>query len=168
MLIIHLTMNLQLQSLGSATYCIYWWWNDRWSQWRIFRNTYTRGESVAQSNCELISIIVYRPFPMFCNGTEDNNYFHVRGILAPTLEIVDRINKYMSDLNDCEGWTYLSSDTTCKSDSNIDQYALLHSHPWIFKWLMMFWFTESFFDLKGWSTSDTIQKYWSLTWFAQW
>ncbi|XP_019151929.1 PREDICTED: uncharacterized protein LOC109148648 [Ipomoea nil] len=50
-----------------------------------------------------------------------------RAILAPTLDIVDAVNEYMNDYNNAEGRTYLSCDSVCKSDSNVDMLADLHT-----------------------------------------
>ncbi|XP_019182314.1 PREDICTED: uncharacterized protein LOC109177372 [Ipomoea nil] len=50
-----------------------------------------------------------------------------RAILAPTLDIVDAVNEYMNDYNNAEGRTHLSCDSVCKSDSNVDMLADLHT-----------------------------------------
>ncbi|XP_031111921.1 uncharacterized protein LOC116015896 [Ipomoea triloba] len=41
-----------------------------------------------------------------------------RAILAPTLDVVNSINEYMSDLHTGDSRTYYSCDSVCKSDSN--------------------------------------------------
>ncbi|CAA0813494.1 PIF1 helicase [Striga hermonthica] len=58
-----------------------------------------------------ISTIVESIYPMFKNATDDPSYLKDRAILAPTLEVVESINQYMSDMNSAEGRTYLSSDS---------------------------------------------------------
>ncbi|CAA0822941.1 PIF1 helicase [Striga hermonthica] len=64
-----------------------------------------------------VATIVESTYPMFKNATNDPSYLNDRAILAPTLEVVEFINQYMSDLNSSEGRTYLSLDNTSKLDS---------------------------------------------------
>ncbi|XP_019196006.1 PREDICTED: uncharacterized protein LOC109189834 [Ipomoea nil] len=74
-----------------------------------------------------ISTIVDSIFPMFRSGHSDIQYLKDRAILAPSLDIVDAVNEYMNDYNNAEGRTYLSWDSVCKSDSNVDMLADLHT-----------------------------------------
>ncbi|XP_019195820.1 PREDICTED: uncharacterized protein LOC109189662 [Ipomoea nil] len=74
-----------------------------------------------------ISTIVDSIFPMFRRGHSDIQYLKDSAILAPTLDIVDAVNEYMNDYNNAEGRTYLSCDSVCKSDSNVDMLADLHT-----------------------------------------
>ncbi|XP_019179844.1 PREDICTED: uncharacterized protein LOC109175042 [Ipomoea nil] len=74
-----------------------------------------------------ISTIIDSTFPMFRSGHRDITYLKDRAILAPTLDIVDAVNEYMNDYNNAEGRTYLSCDSVCKSDSNVDMLADLHT-----------------------------------------
>ncbi|CAH9128946.1 unnamed protein product, partial [Cuscuta epithymum] len=66
-------------------------------------------------------------YPSFDSVHEDPNYLKNRAILAPTLQVVDSINDYMLSLNGSEMKTYLSSDSPCKSDSNPDFLANIHT-----------------------------------------
>ncbi|XP_019158425.1 PREDICTED: uncharacterized protein LOC109155147 [Ipomoea nil] len=65
-----------------------------------------------------IQTIVDSIFPDFMNARCDPNYMQSRAILAPTLEVVNSINEYMSDLHTAESKTYFSCDTVCKADSD--------------------------------------------------
>ncbi|XP_019184031.1 PREDICTED: uncharacterized protein LOC109178935 [Ipomoea nil] len=76
---------------------------------------------------DTISMIVDSIFPLFRSGNGDLSYLKDSAILAPTLDVVDIINQYMNDQNPCEGMTYLSCDSVCKSDSNADMLADLHT-----------------------------------------
>ncbi|XP_019184634.1 PREDICTED: uncharacterized protein LOC109179586 [Ipomoea nil] len=80
-------------------------------------------------NCgeDPIATIVDSTFPMFRSGHRDHEYLKDRAILAPTLDVVDTVNEYMNDYNNAEGRTYLSCDSVCKSDSNVDMLADLHT-----------------------------------------
>ncbi|CAA0825166.1 PIF1 helicase [Striga hermonthica] len=78
-----------------------------------------------------VAKIVESTFPMFKNATDDPSYLKDRAILAPTLDIVESINEYMSSLNLTERRTYLCSYSTCKSDSNTDFVAQLHTHEFL-------------------------------------
>ncbi|CAH9140571.1 unnamed protein product [Cuscuta epithymum] len=66
-------------------------------------------------------------YPSFDSVHEDPNYLKNRAILAPTLQVVDSINDYMLSLNGSEMKTYLSSNSPCKSDSNPDFLANIHT-----------------------------------------
>ncbi|XP_019175431.1 PREDICTED: uncharacterized protein LOC109170736 [Ipomoea nil] len=74
-----------------------------------------------------IATIVDSTFPHFRLGIGDLSYLNDSAILAPTLDVVDSINQYMNDHNPAEGKTYLSYDSVCKSDSNVDMLADLHT-----------------------------------------
>ncbi|XP_019160767.1 PREDICTED: uncharacterized protein LOC109157323 [Ipomoea nil] len=74
-----------------------------------------------------IATIVDSTFPNFRQGMVDLSYLNDSAILAPTLDVVDSINEYMNDHNPAEGKTYLSCDSVCKSDSNVDMLADLHT-----------------------------------------
>ncbi|XP_057742953.1 uncharacterized protein LOC130961220 [Arachis stenosperma] len=50
-----------------------------------------------------------------------------RAILAPTLELVDEINRYMMSLNPTEAQTYFSSDKACPTENNNDILASVHT-----------------------------------------
>ncbi|XP_019168340.1 PREDICTED: uncharacterized protein LOC109164044 [Ipomoea nil] len=74
-----------------------------------------------------IATIVDSTFPNFRQGMGDLSYLNDSAILAPKLDVVDSINQYMNDHNPAEGKTYLSCDSVCKSDSNVDMLAYLHT-----------------------------------------
>ncbi|CAA0812012.1 PIF1 helicase [Striga hermonthica] len=59
-----------------------------------------------------IAQIVESTYPMFKQATDDPSYLKDRAILAPTLDVVESINEYMTSLNLSDGQTYLSSDST--------------------------------------------------------
>ncbi|KAL3633896.1 hypothetical protein CASFOL_022658 [Castilleja foliolosa] len=69
-----------------------------------------------------ITAIVEETYPMFRDSIDDPMFLKDRAILAPTLEMVDSINEYMNSLNSSEGYTYLSSDSTCKSDGSVNDF----------------------------------------------
>ncbi|XP_031105204.1 uncharacterized protein LOC116010081 [Ipomoea triloba] len=50
-----------------------------------------------------------------------------RAILAPTLDVVNAVNEYMTDLHVAESRTYLSCDTVCKADSNNGILSDMHT-----------------------------------------
>ncbi|XP_019185906.1 PREDICTED: ATP-dependent DNA helicase PIF1-like [Ipomoea nil] len=74
-----------------------------------------------------IATIVDSTFPNFRLGIVDLSYLNHSAILAPTLDVVDAVNQYMNDHNPSEGKTYLSCDSVCKSDANVDMLADLHT-----------------------------------------
>ncbi|XP_019180459.1 PREDICTED: uncharacterized protein LOC109175614 [Ipomoea nil] len=74
-----------------------------------------------------IATIVDSTFPNFRLGIADLSYLNHSAILAPTLDVVDVVNQYMNDHNPAEGKTYLSCDSVCKSDANVDMLADLHT-----------------------------------------
>ncbi|XP_019178902.1 PREDICTED: uncharacterized protein LOC109174064 [Ipomoea nil] len=76
---------------------------------------------------DTISTIVDSIFPLFRSANGDLSYLEDSAILAPTLDMVDIINQYMNDQNPSEARTYLSCDSVCKSDSNADMLAELHT-----------------------------------------
>ncbi|XP_019161035.1 PREDICTED: uncharacterized protein LOC109157638 [Ipomoea nil] len=74
-----------------------------------------------------IAAIVDSTFSLFRRGIGDLSYLKNSVILAPTLDVVDSINQYMNDHDRAEGMTYLSCDSICKSDSNVDMLSDLHT-----------------------------------------
>ncbi|XP_019174242.1 PREDICTED: ATP-dependent DNA helicase PIF1-like [Ipomoea nil] len=74
-----------------------------------------------------IATIVDSTFPNFRLGIADLSYLNHSAILAPTLDVVDAVNQYINDHNPAEGKTYLSWDSVCKSDANVDMLADLHN-----------------------------------------
>ncbi|XP_019195872.1 PREDICTED: uncharacterized protein LOC109189717 [Ipomoea nil] len=69
------------------------------------------------SNGDHIETIVRSRFPMFAHGNSNASYLQDRAILAPTLDVVNSVNEYMSDLHTAESRTYFSCDTVCKADT---------------------------------------------------
>ncbi|XP_019175761.1 PREDICTED: uncharacterized protein LOC109171086 [Ipomoea nil] len=132
-----LTKNLRLRSLQSETEVQE---IEKFAKWIANIGDGTIGESL-HGECEInipeefvltcvedpISTIVDSIFPMFRRGHSDIEYLKDRAILAPTLDIVDAVNEYMNDYNNTEGRTYPSCDSVCKSDSNVDMLADLHT-----------------------------------------
>ncbi|CAA0831597.1 PIF1 helicase, partial [Striga hermonthica] len=74
-----------------------------------------------------IGTIVESTYPMFGSAGDDLSYLKDRAILAPTLDVVESVNEYMSSMNSSEGRTYLSSYTACKSDAGYDSLQDLHT-----------------------------------------
>ncbi|XP_019164327.1 PREDICTED: uncharacterized protein LOC109160496 [Ipomoea nil] len=74
-----------------------------------------------------IATIVDSTFPNFRLGLVDLSYLNHSAILAPTLDVVDAVNQYMNDHNPAKSKTYLSCDSVCKSDANVDMLADLHT-----------------------------------------
>ncbi|XP_031101832.1 ATP-dependent DNA helicase PIF1-like [Ipomoea triloba] len=78
-------------------------------------------------NGDPIATIVNSTFPQFNGGIIDGSCFHSSAILAPTLQVVNEVNEYMSDLTIGEGKTYFSSDTACKADGTSTVLADVHT-----------------------------------------
>ncbi|XP_031127704.1 uncharacterized protein LOC116029801 [Ipomoea triloba] len=113
--------------------------NDGYSNVRI------PNEMLLPANGNDIATIVDSIFPLFKEGGCQQQYISNRAILAPTLDVVNaineymtdtldvvnaineymtdlhvaesKINEYMTDLHVAESKTYLSCDTVCKADS---------------------------------------------------
>ncbi|XP_031127635.1 uncharacterized protein LOC116029732 [Ipomoea triloba] len=85
------------------------------------------GHILLQYSTDPIKAIVESTYPSFSSIIDDPSYLQNRAILAPTLDMVHSINEYMSSLNTSEGSTYLSCDSTCKSDSNFDMLVDVHT-----------------------------------------
>jgi PIF1-like helicase/Helicase len=67
-----------------------------------------------------ISAIVNSTYPDFMVNLNNSSFFEDRAILCPTLEDVDSINNFMLNMLPGEEVTYLSSDSICKSDMNVE------------------------------------------------
>ena len=48
------------------------------------------------------------------------NFFQERGILSPTLDAVEHVNEFLLSLVPGDEKEYISSDSVCKSDENIE------------------------------------------------
>lgn len=75
-----------------------------------------------------IATIVESIYPLFGNIVDDPTNLQERIIWTPTLDVVESINEYMISLNVFEEKTHLSSDSLCKSDTNIDLLHNVHTH----------------------------------------
>ena len=65
-----------------------------------------------------MNAIVDSTYPGIREGSIDSSYFYDRAILAPTNEIVDKVNEHVLWLFSGEERFYLSSDSISKSNSN--------------------------------------------------
>ncbi|XP_052185271.1 uncharacterized protein LOC127796905 [Diospyros lotus] len=74
-----------------------------------------------------VASIVNNTYPNFTSNVNETEYLQGRAILAPTLDVVEAVNEYMISLNAAEAKTYLNSDTTCRSDCNVDLLQNLHT-----------------------------------------
>ncbi|XP_031116687.1 uncharacterized protein LOC116020348 [Ipomoea triloba] len=84
-------------------------------------------EMLLSSNGDPITTIVESTFPMFQNGSCDNSFLESRAILAPTLDVVNAVNDYMSSMHEAESRTYLSCDSVCKTDNGSGVLADVHT-----------------------------------------
>ncbi|XP_052192755.1 uncharacterized protein LOC127801556 [Diospyros lotus] len=71
--------------------------------------------------------IVNNTYMNFTSNVNETEYHQGRAILASTLDVVETVNEYMIALNAAEAKAYLSSDTTCRSDYNVDLLQDLHT-----------------------------------------
>ncbi|XP_031126314.1 uncharacterized protein LOC116028641 [Ipomoea triloba] len=92
-----------------------------------YANVQIPSEMLLPSTGENISTIVDTIFPLFKERGCDEEYMKSRAILAPTLDVVNAINEYMSDLHIAESKTYLSCDMVCKSDSSNGVLSDMHT-----------------------------------------
>ncbi|XP_031131799.1 uncharacterized protein LOC116033179 [Ipomoea triloba] len=84
-------------------------------------------ENLLKCSGDPIATIMESTYPSYSNIFYDPTYLEKRAILAPTLDVVDSINEYMTSLNTYEGNIYFSFDSACKSDSNVDLLADVHT-----------------------------------------
>ncbi|XP_031091084.1 uncharacterized protein LOC115996083 [Ipomoea triloba] len=75
-------------------------------------------DMLLSKNGDPITTIVEDTFPMFFTNNADNSFLERCAILTPTLDVVNAVNQYMSDIHVAETRTYLSCDTVCRSESN--------------------------------------------------
>ncbi|XP_019198166.1 PREDICTED: uncharacterized protein LOC109191991 [Ipomoea nil] len=135
--VLRLTKNLRLQNVGSVEenkeLCGFANWiaaigdgqvggpNDGHAEVQIPH------KHVLKPDCDPIQGIVQSTFPMFHENQSNGTYLIGRAILAPTLEVVDEVNDYMSSLNAAECRTYYSSDSACPIENTLDAVAALHT-----------------------------------------
>ncbi|XP_019157984.1 PREDICTED: uncharacterized protein LOC109154705 [Ipomoea nil] len=74
-----------------------------------------------------IKTIVHSTFPMFANGNTDPEHLIGRVILAPTLDVVNAVNEYMTELHNAESRSYFSSDAVCKADGDNGIFGDIHT-----------------------------------------
>ncbi|XP_019158438.1 PREDICTED: uncharacterized protein LOC109155160 [Ipomoea nil] len=74
-----------------------------------------------------IKAIVHSTFPMFASGNTDPEHLLGRAILAPTLDVVNVVNDYMTDLHSAESRSYYSSDAVCKADGDNGIFGDVHT-----------------------------------------
>ena len=81
---------------------------------------------IKHENDPLIAI-VGNTYPSLLQNFNNSKYLENRVILAPTHEIIDRVNEYMLSLLLGEKKIYLSSDSICKIDMNAFTIEDLHT-----------------------------------------
>ncbi|XP_019171369.1 PREDICTED: uncharacterized protein LOC109166926 [Ipomoea nil] len=84
-------------------------------------------QNILHCGDDLITTIVESTFPNYRSANYDRYVLENRAILAPTLDVVHSINEYMNGMDESKGRTYLSCDSVCKSDSNVDMLSDLHT-----------------------------------------
>ncbi|XP_031111748.1 uncharacterized protein LOC116015711 [Ipomoea triloba] len=84
-------------------------------------------EYVLHTKGDLIKTIVDCTFPDFHLKQQEPEFLLGRAILAPTLEVVDEVNDYMTSMHDAEARTYYSSDSVCSTESFPGIAASLHT-----------------------------------------
>jgi ATP-dependent DNA helicase PIF1 len=67
-----------------------------------------------------LAAIVESTYPNLLENINDPSFFQSRAILTPKNVIVDAVNEYILDLIPGEESVYLSYDSPCSSDSNVD------------------------------------------------
>ncbi|KAK9675817.1 hypothetical protein RND81_11G033400 [Saponaria officinalis] len=74
-----------------------------------------------------IEAIVEETYPFIHENMWQPKYFQERAILAPTNEIVEKVNDYVLTLMPGDEREYLSSNSICKADVNVADYEELYS-----------------------------------------
>ncbi|WJX54791.1 DNA helicase [Trifolium repens] len=80
-----------------------------------------------KSSSEPLADIVESTYPSLLENINNPNFFRDRAILAPKNNIVDTINGYILDSIPGEEKTYLSYDSPCSSNSNVDMPDDVHT-----------------------------------------
>lgn len=75
---------------------------------------------VMQNSSDHIGDIVSVIYPDLLQNMSRLEFFEHRAILAPTLEVVDRVNDYVMSLIPGDEKEYLSCDSVCQSDVDVD------------------------------------------------
>ncbi|GAU39042.1 hypothetical protein TSUD_59980 [Trifolium subterraneum] len=63
--------------------------------------------------------IVESTYPNLIENIDEPDFFKDRAILAPTLELVEKVNDYVMSLIPTEDFEYLSCDTVCNCDEDV-------------------------------------------------
>jgi ATP-dependent DNA helicase PIF1 len=84
-------------------------------------------ELLIKSAGDSLASIVYSTYPSFLDNMNDLSFFQERAILAPKNDIVDKINDYMLSLIPGDQKTYLSLDSPCSLNSDIDNPDNVHT-----------------------------------------
>ncbi|XP_019167570.1 PREDICTED: uncharacterized protein LOC109163271 [Ipomoea nil] len=79
------------------------------------------------SGADDIKTIVHSTFSMFANGNPDPEHMLGCAILAPTLDVVNAVNDYMTELHNAESRSYFSSDAVCKADGDNGIFGDVHT-----------------------------------------
>ncbi|XP_045792256.1 ATP-dependent DNA helicase PIF1-like isoform X2 [Trifolium pratense] len=79
-----------------------------------------------QRSVNPIEDIVEATYPNFLDNLFNAKFFEDRAILAPTLEVVEKVNNFVMSLMPGEEKTYLSCDSVCKVDvdASVNHYWL--------------------------------------------
>lgn len=78
-----------------------------------------------------IDAIVQAIYPRILENLDDPKFFQDRAILAPTLECVELVNEHMLSLMAGEEKIYLSCDSICKSDLNMQTNQELYTSDFL-------------------------------------
>ncbi|XP_016171553.1 ATP-dependent DNA helicase PIF1-like [Arachis ipaensis] len=77
-------------------------------------------EMLIHDSAEAFRELVIFVYPKLLNNINRMEYFKERSILAPTLEVVNEVNAYVMQQLSGEEKTYLSSDTLCFEEGNME------------------------------------------------
>ncbi|XP_019196183.1 PREDICTED: uncharacterized protein LOC109190188 [Ipomoea nil] len=126
--VLRLTKNLRLKSMSAGTKLQ---WLENFAKWIAGIGDGTIGclndglvevdippDMLLPSSGDPIATVVENTFPMFSTNNSDNGFLENRAILATTLDVVNAINQYMSDMHVAESKDYSSCDMVCSSESN--------------------------------------------------
>ena len=66
-----------------------------------------------------ILAIVESTYPSLMQNLTNDKYFQERAVLAPTHDVVDKVNDYLLSIMPGDEKVYLSSDSICKADADV-------------------------------------------------
>jgi len=81
---------------------------------------------LVENSGDPINDIVCSTYPNLVCNLSDEKFFHDRAILAPTIELVEKVNDYIMTMVPGDEKEYLSCDSVCKCDDDIRV-----DHRWI-------------------------------------